>query len=404
MGIFIFICVVIVIVIGYFVYRWVEKEKEEEKIVAEYLNKYKNDDSKVEKQEQEKENTPVEAESAGQFYQKNIYEIKDEDQWSMTSNEDIEEYSPYSQRDHFEGWFYNEVDEYIPVKRRLNITYKDGSNNITKRDISVYKFGYADFGGFILAFCEMRNGNRTFRVDRILECVDLETGKVIPLNGIEKYIMDIWYSSDEYKEIREQKQKQEEKYADERYFISFIEKYKIELKVIIYMVKCDGTFNKREKAIVKEIFESLENSHPRLTDKMLEKIYKNTEMVSFRSFQVNANKLLNNENFKYDLLDISDNIISTQKSIHRNEQDILDYLYKKYENLDLKDKEKLHVYDTKYESIPKETILKESEKECPYCGSFYTLKKGTRKLKNHTNQRYMCNDCGKMFTEKIECT
>jgi len=230
-------------------------------------------------------------------------------------------------KDSFEGWFYEDVYDYIDCKKTFKLKYKDAKGNVTNRTIDMYKLGEISKGFFILAHCRLRNENRTFRTDRMLECIDMETGECI--SDIKQYFSDLYCNSDEYQEIKEWREQQEEKAMQEEYYAEFMQKYAVLLKVLMYIVRCDGTFNQREKAIVREIFENLENNNERMTDKMLNRVYKNVDMPSYKSFQHIASKLLNDKNVDIDLLQITQNIIATQKNIHPNEEQVLKYLENK---------------------------------------------------------------------------
>ncbi|PHO10306.1 hypothetical protein CPG37_04470 [Malaciobacter canalis] len=292
----------------------------------------------------------------------------------------------YENDDTFEGWFYDEVQDYVNLNKNLKITYKDAKGKETKREIFMYRFGEASFGGFILAHCSLRDENRTFRTDRIIECIDFDTGEYI--ENVEEYLMNKYYNSEEYKAKIEYEKRQQEKEIQEEYYEEFIDKYKALLKVILYIVKCDGTFNAKEKAILKEIFENLEKNNDLLTDKLLEKVYKNIPMPTINSFKQNVGKLIQNDEFKINFYTLTKNIIETQKSIHPSEQEILDYMKIKY---DIQENENIEIA---YEN--------EDNVECPHCNSKYIHKKDKRVFKNHTNQRYQCQNCNKIFSIKIE--
>lgn len=230
-------------------------------------------------------------------------------------------------KDSFEGWFYDEVEEYIDFNKTFKIKYKDAAGKTSKRTIDVYRFGNASFGFFLLAHCKLRNANRTFRTDRILECIDMDTGEII--SDVDKYFSDIYYNSEQYKEREAYKKRQEEKAIQNDYYESFIDKHKVLLKVLMYIVKCDGSFSQREKAIIKEILENIEDNNELLTDKVLEKIYKNTPLPTLQTFKINVGKLLADEKISIDLVEITKNIIATQKTVHQNEQEALEYIVKK---------------------------------------------------------------------------
>jgi uncharacterized membrane protein YwzB len=287
------------------------------------------------------------------------------------------------ENDNFEGWFYDEVQNYVPINKTFKIKYKDGNGNTTKREIYINKYGKASFGGFILAHCFLRDENRTFRADRVLECIDCETGEYI--KDVSKYLQEIYFNSQEYKDFVEQQKKKEEKEIANNYIDEFLNKYDNLLKILVYVVRCDGTYNSREKAIIKELFEKLEDGQELLTDKMLHKVLLDYTLPSIELFKINVDKFIKENKYpQLNLINIVHNIISTQKSIHSNEQEILEYFEKKFDIQDI------------HEEPGVNTLL------CPYCNSSYVHKKDKRIFKNHTNQRYQCQECKKIFSLKVE--
>lgn len=248
-------------------------------------------------------------------------------------------------KDSFEGWFYESVPDYISYKKRLKIVYIDGNGKRTERNIWVYNFSQQPYGGFFLARCELRNGNRTFRADRIQSCIDLDTGEYV--TNVGKHLLECYHKSDEYKEAIEKEEKRAKKreedekkaietrekklqqYDENSYLSSLLNKYDALMKVIMYIVRCDGTFNQKEKAIVKEILQNLENNNEKLTDKCLERIYEKYPLPTIQTFRTNALKIIKEKQFGVDLLEIAENIVSTQKTVHKNEEELLEYLREK---------------------------------------------------------------------------
>ena len=293
------------------------------------------------------------------------------------------------EKDSFEGWFYEEVNEYIPINKTFKIKYKDAKESITNREIYINKFGKASFGDFILAFCFLRDENRTFRTDRILECIDGETGEYI--KDVSKYLEEIYFNSDAYKEFQELQKRREEKEISKKYLDDFLSKYDNLLKILVYIVRCDGTYNAKEKAIIKELFENLEENNELLTDKILHKILLDYTIPTIQSFKSNVDKFIKENKYQQiNLVDIAANIISTQSVIHPSEQEILDYFSKKFNIKNINEK-------LEYE--PKINL---SSIACPHCNSNYVHKKDKRIFKNHTNQRYQCQECNKIISLKIE--
>lgn len=300
---------------------------------------------------------------------------------------EIEHYE--ENKDSFEGWFYDEVPDYMELDKVLRIKYKDANEKVTERTIRVRKFGKAYFGGFILSHCYMRESSRTFRTDRILECVDNDTGEVIA--DVSQYLINIYKSTPRYKQMIKKEQEAE-------YYYMFTKKYEVLLKVLAYIVKCDGTYNVKEKAIVKELFDELEKDNELLTDKMLTKVFKDTPLPTFRSFQVNVTKLISNNEFEFNIVEFSENVIATQRSVHSREAELLLYLEKKFSIDGLSSR----VYEKVKGIKAEQKKYFKSDKVCPNCKSDHVTKKGQRVLKKGKIQRYQCQGCAKVFSEEID--
>ncbi|MBW7903000.1 MAG: hypothetical protein H3C26_16075 [Rhodocyclaceae bacterium] len=83
-----------------------------------------------------------------------------------------------SGRDSWEGSFY-EVEDPRELAANLRITYRTGAGSQTTRDIRLMRYGEWEGGAILWAHCRLRRANRTFRTDRVLSCIDLDTGEII---------------------------------------------------------------------------------------------------------------------------------------------------------------------------------------------------------------------------------
>lgn len=160
--------------------------------------------------------------------------------------------------------------------------------------------------------------------------------------------------------------------------------------MLVYIAKSDGTINSKEKDI---LIDTLKTYFPDIPEpnKVINKISKNHMYFNtYNAFAHNAKQIIR----KYpeiDFLEFAEKIVSTQKTIHSDEEKILNYLSKIY-NRD---------YQLHYESTPKGQRVFSNE-PCPHCNSIHTIKKGKREYKNYIAQRYECQNCGKIFSVKID--
>ena len=75
----------------------------------------------------------------------------------------------------------------LPIRANIFITYKNSKGEISERRVKVSS---SDGSEYIYAQCLLRNEARTLRIDRILNCTNLDNGEVvdnIPLFFREKY-------------------------------------------------------------------------------------------------------------------------------------------------------------------------------------------------------------------------
>jgi hypothetical protein len=65
------------------------------------------------------------------------------------------------------------------VSGKLKIKYRDSSDERSGRVVTVTECDTEWSGGYLIGICHARRARRAFRVDRMLEAIDMETGEVI---------------------------------------------------------------------------------------------------------------------------------------------------------------------------------------------------------------------------------
>jgi len=117
------------------------------------------------------------------------------------------------------------------------------------------------------------------------------------------------------------------RFIQQEYLYYFIQTYRRILEVLAYIVKCDGSFNWKEKEIIRRVFQKIENKN--FSTQFVEKVIYHIGKPDFKTFQRNVSRLLNDEDFNLDLLEIANEVVATQKKIHPNEQEMLNFLKEK---------------------------------------------------------------------------
>ena len=113
--------------------------------------------------------------------------------------------------------FSQEVRQPFSVNARLMIDYTKANGIKTTREVDIKDFVAGMYGNLITGHCFLRNDRRSFRVDRISKCIDVETGEVV--ENVYDHLWRKYQESPEY---------QRDKFSTDEYkllqVLSFIEK------------------------------------------------------------------------------------------------------------------------------------------------------------------------------------
>lgn len=297
----------------------------------------------------------------------------------------ISDYKYEFQQDEYEY----ERDNYksYPLEEvKIALYYKKADGKESNRIVEVVSYSKE----YIYGYCHLRNEYRTFRVDRIKEIADGETGEII--KDINSFFVKKYESSSYYK------------------MDCLFEKYKAVFRVLFYIAKADGSYLKAEKIIVRDAIRKLTNDET-LQDEVIDNMMNSLAVPTFSAFKTDV-KTICKQNYPIDIFKIALDIVNTQNQVHSKEKQAIEFLSENLNNVssddivykaDLLKKIKEQKALEKLENeIKYKERMNEPKKECPECKSKNTLKKGTRRLRNHSIQRYQCNDCGRIFSEKIE--
>lgn len=278
--------------------------------------------------------------------------------------------------------------EEVPVK----LYYRKNDGEFSNRKVDVTSYEKTDFAdsSYIYGYCHLRNEYRTFRVDRIQNLADGVTGEII--KDIKSYFIKKYESSSYYK------------------MDCLFEKYKEVFRVLFYIAKADGSYLKAEKIVIRDAIRKLTNDDS-LSDDNIDNMMSMLDIPTFNAFKIDI-KSINRQKLPIDIFKVALDIVNTQNTVHIKEREALEYMAENLDNVSkndiiykadlLEQLKKQKALEKQENEIKYKERMSESKKECPECKSKNTLKKGTRRLKNHSIQRYQCNDCGSIFSEKIE--
>lgn len=211
--------------------------------------------------------------------------------------------------DAFDGDMWD-VSSAAAVEAVLQIKYTDVQNNRTTRTVDVRQFGQTAIGHWLMSGnCRLRRERRTFRIDRISYCVDMETGEVIerPIDFLHaKFAAD-------------------PKRAQERLQEAELDA----MKVLFYLGKADGQLRAAEAAIIRRTAHSLV-SDSQLTDEMVDRVLRDLGTPSMQAFKLAVGRLGKREAaIKAVLLDAARSMVATQKTVAAAEAEALAYIEKR---------------------------------------------------------------------------
>lgn len=204
-----------------------------------------------------------------------------------------------------------EAESSFPVRAELKLQYKDGNGQVTERLITVRQFSPDFEGGLVMAFCQLRNGTRTFRTDRIIRCTDVETGEFV--DDVKAYLKAIYEKSTDFS------------------LNQLLESDYDVMRVLLYVGKADGSFRKAEKEIVAQVCCELSNDS-RITAEMVGEVMDRyvdvPTLMAFKQAVGRISKMDKTNQRK--VIDATNQMIATQKTVHPTEQAALDYMAERF--------------------------------------------------------------------------
>lgn len=217
-------------------------------------------------------------------------------------------YEETSDNDAWEGSFW-EASDPKRLRAHVQIEYQDGNGSKSTRAVRIREFDNKLSGGILMGHCELRNATRTFRFDRIRQCVDLETGELVENLG--SYLNELYSNS------------------PERSAEILAEDYVDVLKTIYFVAKADGQIRREEKAVITAYVCKLVRDE-RITNEMIDEVLSEIGVPTFQAFKMAVGRVLKSGQVDPHLLNsCCQEIVATQSSVHAMEKEALEYIAKK---------------------------------------------------------------------------
>lgn len=205
---------------------------------------------------------------------------------------------------------YKDVYDQFGFSYKLRLKYIDRNGGITQRDITVNGISMYDGDGSIEAYCHLRKGQRTFKMERITECIDLETGEFV---------------DDAYRHLKSKYEASPEKSLD-----VFFKEEKDIMRVLEYIGRADGQLRREERLLIYDAFRKISHDD-RITDEMFRNAMEYTDAMNAQAYKLAITRLSSKpDNIKAILSDTARAIVATQKTVLPAEQEALDYITKKW--------------------------------------------------------------------------
>lgn len=208
-------------------------------------------------------------------------------------------------RDNWEGSFW-EVQAQLPAKAALQFSYTDGEGRHTRRQVDVRQFGALETTTLLIGHCHLRDATRTFRADRMRDCVDLASGEVIADVGA--FLRARYEASPE---------RLAKRLRDEEYDL---------LRVLLYVGKADGQLRAAERAIIRAAAIGLAQD-TRVTDEVVDELLAGLQTPTLHAFKLAVGRLADRgADVRQVVIESAEKMVATQKTVHRAEQEALDYM------------------------------------------------------------------------------
>ena len=203
-------------------------------------------------------------------------------------------------------WYWDDIHEDVWVDSKLSIKYVNANGEYSERNIDIKNY---DGSCYLRGYCYLRNERRTFRIDRVQECVDIKTGYLV--EDIPKFLRSQYESTPEY------------------LFDRIMEKHGDIIKALIYVGKADGQLRKTEREVIISVCKAALRGKD-VPDEDLSKLLNKVPTPSPQAFKLAIDRISKSsiQNLKV-VQKKAEQIVATQKTVHPSEKEALEFIDKK---------------------------------------------------------------------------
>lgn len=203
---------------------------------------------------------------------------------------------------------YWDTTEYVRIPANLRLTYRDGAGETTERTVSID--GY-DGSCYLRGFCNLRGEQRTFRIDRIIDAIDTDTGEMVA--DVPAHLRNKYES------------------APERKVEQIFERHGDIINALLYAGKADGQLRREERAVICTAVRIMAKDQD-LPDDAINAQLNRLSVPTLQGFRLAVGRIMraNPKNLRF-IYQAVQKIVATQKTVHAHESEILRYLEEKME-------------------------------------------------------------------------
>lgn len=193
-----------------------------------------------------------------------------------------------------------------PLDARLRLSYSDAQGERTERDIDVYECDTSNPAGYLIGYCHLREGVRTFRIDRVLRAVDRDTGEII--KDLPNFAAARFKASPAYA------------------ILQLLDRSSDALRALFYLGKSDGRFTRKEKEIFLAFCQRTAGD-TRITLEQVEDACRILPMPSMQAYKLICGRLAKlPADDRRTIIDTAAAMVATEKTVAAAEAEALGYL------------------------------------------------------------------------------
>jgi len=209
---------------------------------------------------------------------------------------------PYTQPNISQYW---ETTESVPVNTSLRLNYTDANGDNSEREVRIDKYNGSCY---LNGYCNLRKDIRSFRIDRIKECIDIDSGEVV--NDIPAHLKRKYKSSPGYK------------------LQATFKNHQDIIKVLYYVGKADSQLRAAELKIIGIVVRKLAQE-PSITDTQIKKELQKLQMPTLQVFKRAVGRIAKSNTDNLTAVNkAATAIVNTQKTISPGEKEALLYINK----------------------------------------------------------------------------